>query len=169
MAMQQKLEYELDRKTIWAHIMSNCSTAPSHGGGIPNTGSIGGGNPGGRWPYDEDFRRSRRQLPHSPYHRPLTSVYQQPSPPSISDARPHAFETRPLPSVSLAEQGIAILQSWVKETKNRDSHFGIKRGADHVPSRFGGADFCRPSFCQLLKTIRGVQYLLYALFTFRNS
>lgn len=101
--------------------MSNCSTASSHGGGIPNTGSIVGGNPGGRWPYNGDPRRSRRQPPPSPYYRPLPSVYQQPSPSSISDARPHAFETRPLPAVSLAEQGIAILQSWIKETKQRVS------------------------------------------------
>nr|CDS30156.2 glypican [Hymenolepis microstoma] len=101
-------------------IMLNCSTIPPHSGGISNTGPIVGDNPGDRWPYGGNLRRSRRQLPPpSSYYKPPSIVLQQPSPPTLGSSRPLAFETRPLPSVSLAEQGIAILQSWVKETKQR--------------------------------------------------
>uniref|UniRef100_A0A0R3TSQ5 Glypican-3 alpha subunit n=1 Tax=Rodentolepis nana TaxID=102285 RepID=A0A0R3TSQ5_RODNA len=101
-------------------IMTNCSTIPSHSGGIPNADPIVGGNPGGRWPYGGNLRRSRRQLPPpSSYYKPPPIVLQQPSPPTLGSSRPLAYETRPLPAVSLTEQEIAILQSWVKETKQR--------------------------------------------------
>ncbi|KAM7540005.1 hypothetical protein Aperf_G00000027181 [Anoplocephala perfoliata] len=99
-----------------SRILPNCSTAsPSQ-----DVSNADGGNVDGRWSYNSNLRRYRRQLqsPSSNYYRPLPNAYQQSVPPS-SDSRLHTFETRPLPAVSLGEQGIAILQSWARDTKQR--------------------------------------------------
>lgn len=109
--------------------MSNCSRSLPQNEGFPGAGSpVVDANSVGRWPYGGRLLRSRRQLPPASYYRPPPNVYQQqhqqmqPQYQQQPPPRPaHVYEARPLPSVSLAEQGLANLRSWVSETKQRVS------------------------------------------------
>ncbi|VDD80794.1 unnamed protein product [Mesocestoides corti] len=99
-------------------ILSNCSSfAPT-----PKLAGV-------QWPYSGP-RRVRRQAPRAAdggdsYYRP--SVYQPPG-----NIR-HPAETKPLPSVALAEQGVSKLQAWVREVKQRLEVGNVFFFSENVP------------------------------------